>query len=153
AGKAVAADAWREYLRESFAANKPWDVLAREILSDDGADPKTRPASKFVLDRAEPHLLTRDVGRLFLGMDFQCAQCHDHPIIDDYKQDMYYGVFAFLNRTAVVTDAKLKRAVLSEKADGEVTFQSVFDPAKVTKTALPRVLDRPPLKDPAVKKG
>ena len=43
--------------------------------------------------------------------------------------------------------------MLSEKADGEVSYQSVFDPNKVTKTSLPRVLDRPPVKDPAVAKG
>lgn len=145
---------WEEYLYTSVVANKPWDLLAREILSPDGADPKTRPQARFLLDRdGEPHLVTRDIGRLFLGMDFQCAQCHDHPLIDDYKQDMYYGVFAFLNRTSVVTDAKLKMAVLSEKADGEVSYQSVFDPAKVTKTSLPRVLGQSPIKDAEVKKG
>jgi hypothetical protein len=43
--------------------------------------------------------------------------------------------------------------VLSEKADGEVSYQSVFDPMKVTKTSLPRVLDRPAVKDAAVEKG
>jgi hypothetical protein len=34
--------AWEEYLRASFAANKPYDQLARELLSADGADPKNR---------------------------------------------------------------------------------------------------------------
>lgn len=152
--KANLLEPWREFLRQSVAANKPWDQLTKEILGADGADPKTRPAARFFVDRdGEPHALTRDVGRLFLGVDFQCAQCHDHPLIDDYKQDMYYGVFAFLNRTSVVTDSTLKLMVLSEKADGEVSYQSVFDPAKVTKTSLPRVLDRPALKEPPVEKG
>jgi hypothetical protein len=145
---------WQDYLRDSVAGNKPWDQLCREILSSDGADPKTRPAARFLLDRdGEPHVLTRDVGRLLLGMDFQCAQCHDHPLVDDYKQELYYGLYAFLNRTSVVNDAKLKLIVLSEKADGEVTFQSVFDPNKVTKTSLPRVLERPALKDMMPAKG
>src|SRR5688572_22120466 len=59
---------WQEFLRQSFAANKPYDQLAREILSADGAMPHNRPAARFVLDRdAEPNLLTKDVGRLFLG--------------------------------------------------------------------------------------
>src|SRR3954469_1829371 len=100
--KGVAPDVFREYLRESVAANKPWDQLVREILSADGSDPKSRPAARFLLDRdGEPHVLTRDVSRLFLGMDFQCSQCHDSPIISDYKQDLYYGLYAFLNRTAL----------------------------------------------------
>jgi hypothetical protein len=145
---------WLEFLRSSVAANKPWDRLVHEILSSDGADPKTRPAAKFYLERqAEPNLLTRDIGRLFLGTNLQCCQCHDHPRIDDYKQAHYYGLFAFLNRSSLVVDAKLKLAVLSEKADGEVTFQSVFDPAKKTENAGPRLPEGTQLKEPAVEKG
>ncbi len=32
---------WEQYLFESFASNKPYDQLAREILAADGTDPKT----------------------------------------------------------------------------------------------------------------
>ncbi len=145
---------WLEYLRSCVAANKPWDALVREILSSDGADKKTRPAAKFYLEReAEPNLLTRDISRLFLGTNLQCCQCHDHPRIDDYKQAHYYGLFAFLNRSSLVVDKTLKLAALSEKADGEVTFQSVFDPKKVTKSTGPRLPEGPPLKESAAEKG
>ena len=49
---------WEEYLRTSFAANKPWDALAREILAADGTDQNLRPAARFYLDReAEPNLV------------------------------------------------------------------------------------------------
>jgi hypothetical protein len=152
--KYVPRAAWLEYLRDSVAANKPWDQLAREILSSDGADNKTRPAAKFYLERdAEPNLVTRDISRLFLGTNLQCCQCHDHPRIDDYKQAHYYGLFAFLNRSSLVVDQKMKLAVLSEKADGEVTYQSVFDPAKATKSTGPRLPEGAPLKEPAAEKG
>src|SRR4051812_32094711 len=61
---------WREYLRRSFAANKPYDQLVREILTADGSEPSQRSPAKFFMDRkTEPYLLTRDVGRLFLGVD------------------------------------------------------------------------------------
>jgi hypothetical protein len=146
--------AWLEYLRSAAAANKPWDELAREILGSDGAEARTRPAAKFFLDRdAEPHLVTRDVGRLFLGVNLQCCQCHDHPRIEDYRQEHYYGLFAFVSRTSIVRDVKLKMVVLSEKADGEVTFQSVFDKAKVTKSTSPHMPNGAAIKEPAPTKG
>ena len=44
---------WRQYLYDSFVANKPYNVLAREILNSNGADPAFRPAARFYLDRAE----------------------------------------------------------------------------------------------------
>src|SRR5262249_32068441 len=137
-----------------FTANKPWDQLVRELLSADGVDPNQRAAAKFYLDRdAEPNLLTRDVSRLFLGMNLQCAQCHDHPRIDDYKQDHYYGLFAFFNRTVLFADKAKKVSSLGEKADGEVMFQSVFDPAKVTKTTGPRVPFGMLVTEPKFEKG
>src|SRR5262249_2610209 len=43
----VARTQWQEYLRLSFAANKPYDQLALEILSADGSDARMRPAAKF----------------------------------------------------------------------------------------------------------
>jgi hypothetical protein len=145
---------WLEYLRESAAANKPWDQLVREVLAADGADPKQRHLARFYLDRdAEPNLLTRDVSRLLLGMNLQCCQCHDHPRVEEYKQEYYYGLFAFLSRSQLVRDNATRQVALGEKADGEVTFQSVFDPSKTTKTTGPRLPYGPALKEPAVEKG
>ena len=146
--------AWQEFLFVSFKLNKPYDQLARDILSADGADPKTRPAAKFYLDRAfEPNQVTRDIGRLFLGRDLQCAQCHDHPNVSDYKQEHYYGIMAFLNRSYLFPNANAATAMLAEKADGEVTFVSVFDKAKVQKATGPRLPGQPPVKEPKLDKG
>ena len=125
--KHVKSPEWQKYLHQSFATNKPYDQLAREILGADGVDTKLRPAAKFYLDRdGEVNLLTRDVGRIFFGMDLQCAQCHDHPLVDSYLQADYYGLYAFLNRSFVFTDAKKKKSFFAEKAEGAVTFKSVF---------------------------
>lgn len=145
---------WLEYLRSSFASNKPWDQLVREILTSDGTDAKLRPAAKFYLDRnGDLTILTRDISRLFLGMNLHCAQCHDHPLVESYKQAHFYGINAFLNRSFVFADKATKLVVFAEKAEGEVSYQSVFDPMKVTKTTGPRMPSGPPVKEPAFEKG
>jgi hypothetical protein len=150
--KHVTAAEWQKYLRESFAANKPYDLLVREILSADGADPKRHAAAKFYLDReAEPHLVTRDIARVFLGMNLTCCQCHDHPLVRAYKQSQYYGIFAFLSRSQVAAD--VKPVALSEKADGETTFTSVFDPSKAVKTANLQVPGGKIVAEPKPQKG
>jgi hypothetical protein len=147
-GKHVPPEQFHEFLRASFAANKPYDQLVREILAADGTPEKNRAAAGFYLGRdAEPHVVTRDVGRMFLGMNLQCAQCHDHPLYHSYKQDHYYGIFAFYNRTQLKNDPARKMAVLTEKADGEVSYSSVFNP-KLTKTTGPRLPDRPAVEEP-----
>lgn len=146
--------AWEEFLRSSFAADKPYDELIREILSADGADPQARAAAKFFLDRdLDPQVVTRDIGRLFLGRNIQCSQCHDHPLVEDYKQADYYGIQAFFNRTFLFPNAQAANAVIAEKAEGEITFTSVFDKAKVQKTTAPRVPGLMPLGDAKLDKG
>jgi hypothetical protein len=124
--KHVKHEEWLKYLSDSFTQNKPWDRLAKEILSADGSDEKIRAAARFYLDRdGEPNLLTRDVGRVFFGMDLACCQCHDHPLIDSYFQSDFYGLSAFLSRGTLFTD-KQKKVFYAEKAEGDVKFTSVF---------------------------
>ncbi len=134
----VPAAEWDKYLYESFLANKPYDQLVRELIATDGVDPASRPAAKFILERtAEPNLVTRDVGRIFLGRDLQCAQCHDSPLVNDFLQSEYYGVQAFVVRTVMFNDATAKKQFLGEKADGDVAFTSVF--TKETGFSAPRI--------------
>jgi len=109
---------WEEYLRQSIADNKPWNLLVSELLfAEPGADKQPQPPAKFLLvsGRDDPHQRTQDVARLMLGRDIMCSQCHDHPTVDDYKQADYFGLFTYLQETP-------------EKAFAE--FESVFVPGK-----------------------
>ncbi|WP_145228600.1 DUF1549 domain-containing protein [Gimesia algae] len=147
--KHVPAKDWRNYLRHSFRDNRHWDDLVQEMLTVDGTDEKTRPAAKFLLDRElKAEQVTRDLGRLFLGRDLQCAQCHDHPNVNDYLQRHYHGLNAFLSRSYLFRDPKTKKTSIGEKAEGQVAFTSVFTKEEV-KTA-PRVLDLPEIHDPEI---
>jgi hypothetical protein len=158
----VTAEEWDDYLYRSFAENKPWDQMARELLGADGTDPKTRPAMRFFLARTvdsyrvmNPNALTRDVGRLFLGVNLQCAQCHDHPTISDFKQADYYGILAFVQRTYIMGIKQDNKdvMVLAEKPDGEVRFTSVFDKTKAERKTTPRLPGFAETVEPVLEKG
>jgi len=127
ANKHVKTAEFRTYLENSFRAGKTYRQLAAEILAADGSAEKSRPAAAFYLEReVKPHVLTRDIGRVFYGVDLQCAQCHNHPNIDDYYQQDYYGLHAFLVRTSLFQPDKKKPALIAETASGEASFKSVF---------------------------
>lgn len=145
---------WEAYLRAAISANRPYDVFVREMLASDGADEKTRPAAKFFLDRdLEPNLVTRDLSRIFLGRNLQCAQCHDHPLVDDYTQDEYYGIQAFLNRSFLFPNAQDAKAVIAEKAEGDVSFVSVFDKTRKQNTTAPKMRGGKPIQEAKLEKG
>ena len=150
----VPAAEWQEYLYQAFAANRPYNELVREMITADIVGDKHAPASKFLFDReVEPNALTRDIGRLFFGMDMQCAQCHDHPIVDDYYQADYYGLYSFVSRTITFADKKAKNAkFIAEKADGETSFKSVFT-GYAAEGFKPRLPKQPAIVEPVVAKG
>ena len=138
---------WRNWLRKSIRENRRWDSIVSDILGADGADEASRAAAKFYLDRNfDVDQVTRDVGRIFLGVDLECAQCHDHPNIDGYLQRHYYGISAFLKRSYLFTDPTSKKKMLGEKAEGDVKFTSVF--TSVEGMTNPRLLDLPQIPDP-----
>lgn len=150
--KYVKVDPWRQYLHAAFAKNEPYHKLVGTILEADGSHKEGNAAAKFFLEReAEPSSLTRDIGRVFFGKDLQCAQCHDHPRIDDYVQRDYYGIYAFVNRVSLFQPDKKKPAMLTEKAEGEADFKSVF--TSIEGTGMPRLPGDPAIEDPKLAKG
>jgi hypothetical protein len=148
---------WAAYLRSSFEANKPWDQLAREILRGSSEDDATGGAAFFYAKRLEHYGenpvdypgLTRDVGRLFLGIDLRCAQCHDHVFIDDYKQQDFQGLHTFFQNTAL---RDIKAPSIEEKATtAKTAYTSVF--TKRARETGPRVPGMPEIDLPELKKG
>ncbi|HTN76224.1 MAG TPA: DUF1549 domain-containing protein [Pirellulaceae bacterium] len=128
---------WNAWLQESFQQNKPWDAMVREMLAPHAEEDTARGAGLFVSKRLENYgqnavdypALVRDVGRLFLGVDLQCAQCHDHPQIDGYKQVDYQGLYAYFQNVALQSGAKYP-AVQEKPTTMKIEFQSVFVPGK-----------------------
>lgn len=154
-GASVPDQQWSEYLRRAFGANEPWDKIIRTMLGADGREAQTRPAMKFLADAAgaDQHRMTNDVSRLLLGRNLLCAQCHDHPLIKDYRQAEYMGLFAYLSQTKLQPDPKTKKPVMVETlAKGKVEFASVFSPAKKKQTG-PRLPDAEEIAIPAFEKG
>lgn len=128
---------WQAFLRASFEANQPWDRFVREILNPDDADESKRGAAFFYTKRLEAYGqnpvdhpgLTRDVGRLFLGVDLQCAQCHDHLFIEDYKQGEFQGLYSIYLNLSIRTGVNFP-AVKEKPASKKLEFVSVFDPTQ-----------------------
>ncbi|MBO0696769.1 MAG: DUF1549 domain-containing protein [Zavarzinella sp.] len=90
----------REYLTRALGDNRSWDQIFRELLLPDDNDPKTKGSSDFLRSRVtDLDRVTNDVSVVFFGVNVSCAQCHDHPLVADWKQDHFYGMKSFFART------------------------------------------------------
>jgi len=102
----------RLYLEECFAVNKRYNEMVTELLTATGKADENGPAN-FLLshfgERVPPEKraeegqfemvpATARTTKIFLGIQTQCTQCHDHPFIDSRKQSSYWGVNAFFRQ-------------------------------------------------------
>lgn len=84
-------------LRDSFAANMPYDRMVSELIQGDGASDISGPANFLLRYSAEPAPLAGAVGQKFLGLTLQCAECHNHPHASWTQQD-FWGLAAYFGR-------------------------------------------------------
>ena len=92
--------AFKDYLQLALGENRPWDRIFREVMLPDPGDKKMQGSHEFLRTRVRDlNRLTVDVSTTFFGVNVSCAQCHDHPHVQDWKQDHFYGMKSFFART------------------------------------------------------
>src|SRR5262249_54502943 len=82
-----------EWLEKRFNDNLPWDQFVTELLTASGEQEENGAGTLFVANQS-PDKITDLTARLFLGVQLQCAQCHNHPFTK-WKQTEYWGMAAF----------------------------------------------------------
>jgi hypothetical protein len=106
---------FEKWLTAEFRENKSWREMTRAMLtaeggvllrpgamqSKDSTDKfESNGASVFLLahlgeDQAEER--AAETSRVFLGIQIQCAQCHDHPF-DEWKQRQFHELAGYFAR-------------------------------------------------------
>jgi len=92
----ISGEPYAHWLKESLAANKPYDEMVRELLAAEGpVHQRDNGATGYLMrDRNMPEDNMSNTIRLFLGSRVECAQCHNHPF-DSWKQKQYFEMVAF----------------------------------------------------------
>jgi len=97
-------DGMLKYLRDSFASNKPYDKMVYELVTATGS---TKPgtegfngATNYLIDKVNEEkavLATSSTSRMFLGLQVQCTQCHNHPF-NQWKQQKFWDFNSFFRQ-------------------------------------------------------
>ena len=77
--------------------NVAYDRLAHELLTWSEAGPKgseLSPANFYLASEFKPENLAANATRAFLGVNLDCAQCHDHPFAR-WTRDQFWETAAF----------------------------------------------------------
>ncbi len=107
-----------DWLRRQFLENLRYDNLVADFLVAQG-DGSAGPALYYTSLEVKPEKLAASTASIFLGVQIQCAECHDHPF-DRWTQRDFWGYAAFfaqLEKPGEVVNASFRLADLDR---GEV---------------------------------
>lgn len=113
----VSREGMQKFFREAFGKNRPWKDVVTDLVTAEGHY-EENGAANFLLaqmqDQDDGVQMTAKTTRLFMGMQVQCTQCHDHPF-NDWKQDQFWQFNSFFRQTGKVDhrrfDSKTGRMV------------------------------------------
>lgn len=80
-----------------------WDKIVRAMLTADG-DEALAGETFFLLANEDdkqpaPNKIIATTAALFMGIQLQCAECHVHPMVEQWKPDDFWGLAAFFAGT------------------------------------------------------
>jgi hypothetical protein len=148
-------EGFQTWLRDAFAKNLPYDQLARALLRAEGNTAEQGAPMYLVQYVGRPEDASMAVSQTFLGVQLQCARCHNHPR-EDWTQQDFFGLAAFFSRLTTVRAGKagtLDKVFVAEMNTGEIKFTGPVGDAKPGKAGdvvkpkflLAAVLDEPDL--------
>jgi hypothetical protein len=104
------------WLRLRFAVNMPYDRLVSELLTApiEAAQPAVAnnarravpsPVAFYQANEQKPEQIAASASRIFLGVQVQCAQCHDHPF-SHWTRKEFWSLAAFFDAAPGAPRAK-----------------------------------------------
>ncbi len=129
-------EGFKRWLQGAFSGNMHYDDLARALLKAEGNTAEQGAAMYLVQYDRHPEDAAMAVSQTFLGVQLQCARCHDHPY-ESWTQRDFYGMAAFFARLQMVKagktrleDKEIEKVFVGELNTGDVKFTG---PAKDSK--------------------
>jgi len=87
-------------LTTDLNAGESWATVAEKFITCLGDVRENGGAAIMMAQDGITEDSTAEISRIFLGIQIQCAQCHDHPY-DRWKREQFHELAAFFPRTAV----------------------------------------------------
>ena len=91
---------FEDWMTTQLNQNHGWDRIVTELLTASG-DIHENPATALIFAQgAQAPEIAAEACRIFLGIQMQCANCHDHPS-DIWKRDQFHELAAYFPRMTV----------------------------------------------------
>jgi hypothetical protein len=116
---------------EQFRRNRPWDQVVTTLVTASGINDEVAPVNYLTALYGNPVEIAATTSRAFLGVQIQCAQCHDAKT-EPWKREQFHGLAAFFGRARLIqhkdVDGRGTPYAIESRADGQYTMTDKRDP-------------------------
>lgn len=112
-------NAFESWMRNRFAENRSYAEIVRELLLATGEPNESGPVLFYTSLELKPEKVAASTSRAFLGIQIQCAQCHNHPF-DKWTQNDFWGYAAFFARISPQSTQAGRQGTVRDSTTGEV---------------------------------
>ncbi|MCX7419754.1 MAG: DUF1549 and DUF1553 domain-containing protein [Planctomycetia bacterium] len=93
-----AAEAYYQWIHEQIKSNRPFNEFVADQVTATGSNLTNGPANLYTMlvhnTRFTPKEFAANFSQLTMGIQIQCAECHNHPF-DRWTMNDYYGFVSF----------------------------------------------------------
>jgi Protein of unknown function (DUF1549)/Protein of unknown function (DUF1553) len=92
---------FNNWLVEQVRKNRPWNEIVTALVTATGVNDECAPVNYLTAQFGNPIEIAGTTSRVFLGVQIQCAQCHDAKT-EPWKRVQFHELVAFFGRAKII---------------------------------------------------
>lgn len=139
-GRVLSLSRW---LHDQFYNNVPYDHLVGSFLTAGGAG-DAGPAIFYTSHQVQPEKVAAATSRIFMGIQLQCAECHDHPF-DRWTQQDFWQFAAFFSQLERIESSPNEEGLIEDRVGRELRMPESGETVSPRYPGATQIPERDPL--------
>jgi hypothetical protein len=118
---------WTSQLRR----NRPWNEIVTSLVTASGINDELAPVNYLTAMYGNPVEIAATTSRVFLGVQIQCAECHDAKF-EPWKREQFHELAAFFGRARIIQHKDVEGRgtpyAIESRSDGQYQMTDKKDP-------------------------
>lgn len=123
-----------DWMVEQFRRNRPWGDIVTALVTATGINDECPPVNYLTALYGNPVEIAATTSRVFLGVQLQCAQCHNART-EPWKREQFHELVAFFGRAKIIQHKDVNGRgtpyAIEGREEGQYTMTDKKDPQRL----------------------
>jgi hypothetical protein len=131
-----------QWIVEQLRRNRPWSEIVTALVTATGINDECAPVNYLTAQFGNPVEVAATTSRVFLGVQLQCAECHNART-EPWKREQFHELVAFFGRAKIIQHKDVNGRgtpyAIEGREDGQYLMTDKKDPTHLIRMT-PRFL-------------